>query len=159
MENTINKIIEYLRAGLDKTDVAYFHVGNPYDLSEAELLRGCITVTPVSETVEAVTTGVTDQEVKTIEITIAKVLKNDFYGNAKKESGIQYLLRVIEARGTNNELKTNTIRYILRNNLRNLGLLQSGFNIVYDTNAISNLGAASASITFAIMDHNHQILN
>lgn len=159
MEATINKVIQYLEAGLDKKDVAYFHVGVPYDLSEAELLRGCITVAPVNESVISVTTGITDEETKTIAVTLAKVMKNDFYANAKKESGVQYLMRVIESREEQNVLKTNTIRYILRNNMRNLGLLQSGFDIAYDTNAVPNLGAATATITFTVTDHNYQILD
>lgn len=156
MECLVDNIISKLKQDLDPKDVQYFYFGRVWELPESELLAGVITVTPIGSVISPITTGIDDSADLTIEIVVAKTVKNDFYKHAGKESGIRFLTRVIEGSDDCSNLKSNTVRYILRKYQREWGILQPSVSITYDTNAYNNLGVATATISLNMQRHYSQ---
>jgi hypothetical protein len=160
MNYLINKILEDLESNLNKKDVQYYIFGRPYHLPASELEKGVIMVEPISTSVQAVTTGITDEETKEVQIILAKVVKDDFYKNSSKETGSAYLTRIFENKDTSNQLQTDTIRYIVRNNLRQWGLLQPQITINYSGQVFEEApeGTVTGIMTISTIDHFTQIL-
>lgn len=160
MTYIIQKIKEILEAGLDKKDVGYFYTGKPYSLPKAVLDRGAIYINGVSQDIESITTGIGDRTTNIIQITLCKSMQNDNYKNAQKETGNAYLTRVMDGRGESGDVLTNTIRYIIRTNMRNLGITQSAVSIEYgESNDIdSSEATVFATMTLSQEDHQKYIL-
>jgi hypothetical protein len=159
MNNIINKIIEDLKNNIDKKDVQYFYFGHSYSLSIDVLNKGVIEVIPRTTEISSVTTGTIDESVNTIEIILLKSFKTEAYINASRESASDYLTRVIDGRNADGSLKTNSIRYILRNNMRDYGTIQRNMSIEYDSKDSDYEGAVSAKITLIQEEQNNQPLS
>jgi hypothetical protein len=159
MNYVINKMLEDLEAGLPKKDVQYYIFGRPYQLAEAELEKGVLMIEPVSTTVQSVTTGITDEENKEIKIFLAKIVKDRFYANAQKETGSAYLARIFENKDASNQLQADTVRYIVRENLRQWGLLQPTISIDYTVSfEQAPEGTVAGAMTISTLDHFSQPL-
>ena len=158
MNYIINKIITALKNGLDKNDVQYFYFGHSYALAADALNKGVIEVIPLTSDIESATTGTMDQNTNTIKIVLIKSFKTDAYINAQRETSADYLTRVVDGREADGSLKTNSIRYIVRSNMRNFGTVQRGMSIEYLTDDSDYQGAATATITITQEELNTQPL-
>jgi hypothetical protein len=154
MTYLLNRIKEILEAGLDKKDVQYYNIGKPFAIADAVLAGVIIYLEPVSTDVVSITTGIGDMSDNTIKIVLAKTVKDQFVKNAQKESGQAYLTRVMDGRDGSGNVLANTIRYLIRTNMRNLGITQGAVNIAYDTQEIENgpEGLVTATLTVSQRD-------
>lgn len=159
MNYIINKIIADLKANIDSKDVQYVYFGHSYALSVDVLNKGVIEVIPVSSDISSITTGTIDLNVNTIHIVLLKNFKTEAYINASRESAADYLTRVVDGRLADGSLKTDSIRYILRNNMRDYGTIQRSMAIEYSSQDSNYEGAASAKITLIQEEHNNQLLS
>lgn len=159
MNHFIDLILRDLENGLDKQDVQYFHFGKPYEMPKELVINGAIAVEPVSTDISPVTTGITDEDLYTVRIILLKNTQGEVYKNAQKETGAQFLTRVMEGRDSAGTLQTNTIRHIVRSNFRQWGLLQPEVGIEYDTNDSNVEGVASAVMTLQQLSHTSQSVN
>lgn len=159
MNQLITNMLRDLENGISKSDVQYYYFGKPLEPGKDVLNGGAIMVMPVSTETRAVTTGITDEDLFTVQIMLAKNLQAEFYRNAQKESGAEFLTRVMEGRDSNGVLQTNTIKHIVRSNFRQWGLKQEEVGIEYDTNDVSLEGAATAVMTVTQLDHTSQSVN
>lgn len=150
----INRMLTDFEAGISAQDIQYFYFGMPYSLSKQVLDKGILIVQPVSTDIKPITTGLRDEEMKSVKIIIAKSVLNDNYMNAQKETGIQYLIRVIEGKNEDNSLKTDTVRYVIRNKYRTWGVNQQQMTINYDTNELATAaqGVVTATIMLSVRD-------
>lgn len=156
MNDLIEDILKNLEDVIDKKDVVYFDYGKQRLLSKTKLKHGAIMISPVSTGIRPVTTGVTDEDSYSIEIILAKNLQDKYYVNAQKETAAKFLVRLMEGRDASKILKTDTIRYVVRTNFKNTGLLQSDISIEYDSGDVDNNGAATATMTLTQIDHTTQ---
>jgi len=151
----LNKILEYLENEMDSRDVQFFILGLPAtQISQELLLKGCVFVKPVGTDVEAVATGVVDQQTHEIDIILARSMKTEVYQNASQETGDAYLARVMDGRDADNDLQTNTIRYIVRSHMRDLGIMQPDMTITYNDDRLDNIaeGVVTATMSITIED-------
>lgn len=160
MYHIITKMLKDLEAGLPNQHVRYFIFGMPEEenISDAELTAGVICIRPVSTDVESRTTGITDEDTHTLEIILAKNTKTLFYKNNQTETGDQFLLRLMDNRDINGQLQTDTIRYIIRHNLRQYGVNQPDIRIAYNDNRIPLQAIATATMTVRQIDHVQQLI-
>lgn len=154
MNHIINKMLTDLEAGIDKKDLQYFYFG--FDKSsvpgEDILIKGAVFVNPIGTDVTAITTGLRDKETNSIEIIVAKQTKMFNYSNAQSETGLAFSCRVIDGRDASGNLLPNTIRYIIRNNLRCYGILQPVIEIKYDVNRITTRACITSAIKISGVD-------
>ena len=156
MNYLINKIITDLKSGLNKNDVQYVYFGHSYSLPGDVLSKGAIEVIPISSEITSVATGIIDQVVNTLSVVLIKSFKSDAYINASKETAADYLTRVMDGRLADGSLKSNSIRYILRTNMKNYGTVQRNIGIEYNSNDSDYEGAATAKITLTQEENNTQ---
>lgn len=157
MNHLINKILVDLRANeLLKKDVKHFFFGHSYALSGDMMAQGVIEVIPVSTSVASQTTGLQDQSVHELQIVLIKNMKTQAYKNAQVETGLDYLNRVMDGRQPDGAPNTNSIRYIIRNNMRNYGTVQRDISIDYQPEDPNYEGAASATLSVTQEEFNVQ---
>lgn len=154
MNEIINAIIEDLGNVIAKKDIQYYFFGKPSNISNDMLLKGVVMIEPVGTSVESVTTGITDEDTNELTIWVVKQLRG-LPNNAQIETGAQFMVRLIENK-TNGNLETNTIRYVIRRNLRQYGLMQAGFSVEYDVDEVDNDGAVTAKINLSVLAHTNQ---
>lgn len=160
MDNLIENILTKLEDGLNKKDVQHFLYGVGLEtIPKSMANQGVIVVNPISTDIEPVTTGVTDEESYSLEIILVKNTQTEFYQNSQKEGSIKYLVRIMEGRDAGKGLSTNTVRYIIRTNFRNFGLLQNNISIEYDTDDVNGLGLVTATMTLTQVDHTSQLIS
>jgi hypothetical protein len=128
-------------------------------LPETVLLNGVIGVVPRTTEINPATTGVNDEDSINIDIILAKIIKNEFYRNAQKVSGDEYLARVMDGRNEDGSIKTDTIRYITRNNMRRYGTRQGSFSIEYNTEEFENYALVSATLSLTQQYFTYQLIN
>lgn len=146
MNNIIGKILDDLEDSINKNDVKYFYFGKPYAVDNNILNAGALFVTPVRTDVESVTTGLKDHASNEIEIVLAKNVKPSFYKDAQKDAGHSFLTRVMEGTDESGALLTNTVRYIIRNKMRDYGILQDSMSIEYDDRKFEYDGCVTATM-------------
>jgi len=146
MNYIISKILDDLEDSLDKNEVKYFYFGKPYSVDNVVLNAGAIFVSPITTEVDSVTTGLKDHATHEIEIIVAKNVKTSFYKNAQKDAGHSFLTRVMEGTDASGSLLTNTIRYIMRNKMRDYGILQGSMLIEYDDRRFEYEGCVTATM-------------
>ena len=110
----------------------------------------------VPKDIESITTGIGDKTTNIIQITLCKSMQNDNYKNAQKETGNAYLTRVMDGRGESGDVLTNTIRYIIRTNMRNLGITQSAVSIEYGESNDIDSSEATVFATMTVSQEDHQ---
>ncbi len=159
MNYIINKIITNLDASISKKDVQYFYFGHSYSYSNDVLNKGIIEVKPESSDIESLTTGIIDQNTNTIKIILAKSIKTEGYKNAKEETLLSWASRVCDGREADGSLKTNSIRYVLRNNMRSYGTVQRSLSIEYDSKEDGFGGAFTTTLTLVQEEQQNQPLN
>lgn len=152
----MDKLKQLLEAGLSTKDVQYFNIGKPYSIADQVLDKGIIYIEPISTDIESLTTGITDGDDSSVKIVLAKSVKDEFVKNAQKESATAYLARVMDGKNASGQVLTNTIRYIVRTNMRQLGITQSGINITYDSQEIENAPAGTVTATLTVSQQDHQ---
>lgn len=162
MKALLNEVKTDLEAALDKKDVRYYSIGIPFRFDSKQVLSGgAIFLVPLTTNIESVTTGLNDQETHSFQIILAKSYQDTMYKNAQEELGIPYLLKVVDDRNADRSLKTNSIRYVVRKNMRKWGIKQNELDIEYDTQALGDNiadGYISATITVNQLDINNQPL-
>lgn len=159
MNKFVTDLLKKLEDGISRKDVRHYRSGKSFSSAKNRLNEGIIMINPLSTTVTPVTTGATDEDGFTVEIILAKNMQSKQYKSASKEAAAEYLMRVMEGRDRGGGLSTNTIRYVVRTNFRNLGLNQEDISIEYDTEDVANLGAATATMTLTQIDHTSQLIN
>lgn len=147
MTGLINKLKNDLENAINKQDVRYFYFGMPKNLSKEQLMYGVIMINPVSQTVNAVTTGITEQEENSIEVILAKQVQSEVYRNAQSETGQSYLARVMCGTDDNLNLLSATVRQVVRNHMKNYGSMQPVIDITFDDNRIELEGVVTATMT------------
>lgn len=157
MNYIIDLMLQHLENGLKGRDIQYFFFGIPEtEVSKEVFNKGAIFINPVDSSIEAVTTGITDEETHTIEIVLAKNMQTKVYQNAQQETGVKFLNRVMDGRDSANNLSTNTIRYIIRNNIRAYGIRQPTISIKYDDGRFKAEGVVTATLTITQEEHYSQ---
>jgi len=151
----MNKLKEILEAGLDKKDVQYINLGKPYSVSKQVLDRGFLCIQPVATDVESVTTGITDEDVHSVKIILAKNVQDEIVKDSQKESGTMYLARVMDGRDASGNVLTNSIRTLIRRNMRNLGITQDSISIDYDTDELDNVAEGTVTATLMLSQKDH----
>lgn len=121
-----------LEAAIPKKDVQYYFIGRPVSISQIALDRGAIVLEPVSTNVRSVATGPLEEEIHNVRVTVMKSVKDEFVKDSQRESGKQYLTRVIDGRQADGSLQTTSIRYVVRNKMRSWGIIQADLDISYD---------------------------
>lgn len=153
MDDVIKDIIEDLRNNIPDTKVKHYFYGKPEALNEAVLTGGAIMVIPMNLNVVSITTGLMDQERMGIKIVLAKNMKTDFYRTSSVQSAMSFLVDVMDGRQADRSLRTNTIRYMIRNKMRSYGLKQEDFSIEYNTDDEDYLGSATATLEVVVIGH------
>lgn len=156
MNDLINAILTDLRNGISNENVQHFYYGKITQLSDDLLLKGVLMVSPVSTSIRAVTTGLTDEETNELEIVLVKSIRAEFYKNAQQEAAAAYLIRVMDKRNADKSLQTNSVRYIVRNRMRSYGINQVEMVIDYNTEDSNYMGAATATMKISQVDHQTQ---
>lgn len=134
-----------------KKDINHFIFGRPSKLDSATALKGAIMVYPRFNRSEPITTGIKESNEIELEFIIAKKVTNNNYINAQ-ETATEWMVRVIEDTDNTNSLKTNTIKYTLRKNIRNYGKKQRQMQIEYDSKEFKNQGVVTATISLYVTD-------
>lgn len=134
-----------------KKDIGYFYLGIPDRVDNKVLDSGMLCLRPDLNTSVPITTGIKEQNDIDLKIIVAKQMKNKNYRNAQ-ETGDEFMMRVIEDTDENNSLKTNTIKYTLRQNIRNYGKKQNDMSITYDSQEFTNAGVITATINLSVVD-------
>lgn len=131
-----------LEAALKGKDIQYFIIGNPENITEMTakevINKGALFVYPEKTSIGSVTTGLQEQESHSLHFVLVKNIQEGFYTNAQKESGFMYLARILDGRNADRSLKTNTVRYVVRNNMRRWGIKQGELDIDYDTKVLGD---------------------
>jgi len=144
----INKVLEDLENNLNSQDVQYYIFGLPeIEIGKDITNKGAVFVKPVSTDLEQIATGLIDQTTHTIEVILVKNMQMRVYRNADQETGEFWLTRVMDGREPDGSLKTNTIRYIVRNNLKKYGIRQPDISIVYNDDRIPGGENVTATMT------------
>lgn len=159
MDYLIRKILNSLEAGIPKERIAYYFDGKPTQLTDEILERGVICVSVPSAEVESITTGVTEQETFDVEIVVAKIIKNNYYKEGQQEAGQAVIRRIIEGSNDNGVLLTDTVRHIVRSNLKTWGVMQPSYSVDYDTQEFVNNSTFSATVTVQVIDTQVQQIN
>ena len=146
MDFVINKILDKLKEDMEKKDITHFFFGKPDEIDEVTATAGMIYINPITTEINSLTTGMQDQDTFNLEIGIIKKTTKDMYKNPKKESVMSFLVRIMEGRDPQNVLKTNTIRYIVRNQMRQFGSRQDTISIEYDTKEYGKEDIATAKM-------------
>lgn len=154
MQYLINKIKTTLEQSLDKKDIQYVVIGGLDQISKAMLDKGVVVLLPISTEVSSITTGIRDMERKVVKFVIGKNIQNQFNKNAQRESGQEYLMRVMEGNNADNTLITTSLRYIIRQNFRVWGVQQDSLSIDYMTDELQDVaeGAITGSMQFTVID-------
>jgi hypothetical protein len=158
MNYVITKLLKKLEDGLNRNDVQYYYFGIPDVDNAFENIvgKGLIAVEPLSTSTTSITTGLQDEDTYSIAIHLTKKIRGNAR-NAQIEPGAQYLTRVMEGRDEDaGTALTNTIKYIVRNNFRTLGLMETGVEIDYESNIFDLEGAFSATMTIGVIEHTTQ---
>ena len=159
MKNIIDKMLVDLESNMNKDDVQYFVYGLPNIQVYKEMLRkGAIFIKPVTSSITPITTGITDEGQNEIDIVLAKDMQIKVYRDPKQETGDKFLNRVMDGREADGSPKTNTIRYIIRNNLQKYGVLQPSVAITYDDNRIDSMATVTATMTVSQFEHYSQAI-
>lgn len=147
--DTIKNSLELI---IPKTDIQHYFIGKPNSFSKVNADRGICVIEPVSTDIVSVTTGLQDREDLAIRIIIAKQIQEYAVRNAEKESGAQWLMRVMDGREPDRSPKTISVRYIARNNFRQWSNLQPATNIDYESNNLENFaeGLVEATLTLQL---------
>jgi len=145
MNYAIPKIIEDLRGVISKNDVQTYMYGRPLELGDT--LGGMVIVNPVSTEIKPIATGVLDQDEDTIEIILVKSFKTSVYQNASQSGDVEFLTRVMRGKDANNNLLTNSIVYVVRNNFRSYGINQPSMTINWSDNRFNKEGIVVATLT------------
>ena len=147
MNYIIGKILDDLEDSVNKNDIKYFYFGKPYAIDNNILNAGALIVNPIRTDISSVATGLKDHASYEIEIILAKNVKPSFYKNAQKDAGHSFLTRVMEGTDASGSLLTNTIRYVIRNKMRDYGIKQEGMSIDYDDQRFENEGCVTATMS------------
>lgn len=139
-------IIEDLKNGISKNDVVYYYDGLPDELGDEGGNRGSIFVSPVSTGIEPVSTGMIDSEQDEIHIVLAKESSTFRYQNPRDEGGMGFMTRVMNGKDVNNQRLTNSIVYIIRNNIRRYGLRNPSFKINWNDNRFEKEGMVTSTL-------------
>jgi len=144
----IDKILEDLESNLEKRDVQYYIFGLPeIEIGKDITNKGAVFVKPVSTDITQIATGLIDQPTHTIEVILTKNMQLKVYRSADQETGDLFLARIMDGREADGSLKTNTIRYIIRNNLQRYGVRQPDISITYNDDRIPGDENVTATLT------------
>ena len=147
MNYIIPKILKDLENGLDEKLVKYFYYGIPEMVSDDILTPGAIFVMPSREDITSVATGVTHKVGSSIDIILGINTKVTVYKNAQVDSGMELLNKIMSGKDASGTLKTDTVLYIIRSNMKNYGIRQLDANIVYDDKRVLNEGSVTATLS------------
>ena len=158
MNYVITKLLKKLEDGIKESDVKHYYFGKPDvdNVFENIVGKGVIMVEPMTTSITSVTTGLQDEDTYSIAIHLVKKLTGN-PRNAQIEPGAQYLTRVMEGRNEETgAFLTDTIRFVVRNNFKTLGLMETGVEIDYETDVFDIKGAFSATMTIGVIEHTTQ---
>lgn len=160
MNLLMDQIKTDLENAINKKDVVYVYIGNSEAASKQNLEKGIIVLQPLNTTLTPVTTGILVEGVGNFKIIFAKSIQDEINTNAQRESGTEWLMRVMEGRNSDGTLQSNTGAYVVLSNLRKWGKLQNSVQINYDTNDILDTagGVIQGNITIAQRDIFNQSL-
>lgn len=159
MTGLIKKLKTDLENGISKQDVQYYYLGIPDDLAKDQLLKGVIAINAKQQSVNAVTTGITELENNEIEVILLKSMQTQVYKNAQIETGQWFTTRVMCGTDDSMNLLTNTIRYIVRKFMKSYGSRQPQIQIVIDDKRVNVEGCVTATLTVTQENLVQQILN
>jgi hypothetical protein len=119
MNYIVNQIKTAIEAGLGNK-IGYYYIGRPQILPKEVAMRGYISISPLSDETTLVQTQ-TDQGIYRVEIEVGRDVRNEWNQMPQKVGTTKWLMEIVQNTDTNGSLQTNTIKYILRNNLVQIG--------------------------------------
>lgn len=160
MTHLIEALLRDLENNIPKQDVQYYIWGKPDNISKEALIKGVIMIRPRTTVVRPISTGPKDKDDNTLEVILGKSMQTDVYQNAQIETGDKFCNRIMDGRNADGSLRNDTIRYVVRNNYKNYGILQPEIRIDYDTNEITAPdGIVTATMVISQSDLFNQIIN
>ncbi len=128
-----------LETAINKKDLQYVLIGNPLSISKQMAEKGVCIIRPIENQFKPVTTGIQVQDGKQFRLVFVKSVQDEFNNNAQKENATEWLMRIMEGRNSDGTLQVNTGMYIVLNNLRKWGILQTKIMTRYHTNEVRGI--------------------
>lgn len=127
MYKYVTKIRELLKAGIPASKIEYYYIGNPRNISSAEAERGFVIIDP-----QPITTTIADNwnDSEEGEIDVIVGVQSRSNNNMIRETegddqeALLEAMELMEGVDSNGNLKTDTVKYILRNNITKIGINQ-----------------------------------
>lgn len=120
MKYIIDLILDKLKGGIDRNDIAYYYFGEPELLPREVVSRGFCCVKPVNDQTSLVETQ-RDQGLFTIEVVVGKLVSSEWNKLPDEFGTTSWLVDVVEGTNSDGSLKQDTIKYVLRDNLTDIG--------------------------------------
>ena len=120
MQYIVEKIKNALYAGLSKK-CSYIYVGDPTELPLEVLEKGCIVIQPGTQDIELKETQ-RDEDSLELAITVMKDMRSEIGKKPQTVGSLQWIMDIVDGRDGNGALKTSTVRYIMRQQLNEIGV-------------------------------------
>jgi hypothetical protein len=119
MKYIIDQIKTAISTGLG-TKIQYYYIGRPQILPKEVAMRGYIAISPQSDSTDLVQTQ-TDQGIYRVEVEVGRDVRNEWNQLPQKVGTTKWLMEIVQNTDSNGILETDTVKYILRNNLTQIG--------------------------------------
>lgn len=119
MKYIVNQIKNAIESGLGNK-IGYYYIGRPDILPKEVASRGYVCISPISDVTELVQTQ-TDRGIYTIMVIVGRDVRNEWNQLPQKVGTTKWLMDIVQNTDENGILKVDTIKYILRNNLVQIG--------------------------------------
>jgi hypothetical protein len=119
MKYIIDQIKTVIQAGLG-TKIQYYYIGRPQILPKEVAMRGYIAIDPMSDETSLTQTQ-TDMGVYRVMVMVGRDVRNEWNQLPQKVGTTKWLMEIVQNTDDAGLLKTDTIKYILRNNLTQIG--------------------------------------
>lgn len=119
MKYIIDKIKTVIENGLGNK-IGYYYIGRPHILPKEVAMRGYIAISPLEDETNLVQTQ-TDQGIYRVEIEVGRDVRNEWNQMPQKVGTTKWLMEIVQNTDENGLLKNDTIKYVLRNNLVQIG--------------------------------------
>lgn len=130
--------------------IKYFYIGDPLYLPAEVLEKGCVLISPNSQSSQLQDTQM-DSDEYVVSITVLKDMRQEYNKKPQEVVSTAWLMDIIDGRDGNGALKQNTIRSIMRKSLTEIGLTHT-FSVEYGTSQRDEVLARAAVVTIRLSD-------
>lgn len=148
MKYIIDQIKTQLKSGLGQK-IRYYYTGEPEILPKEVVSRGYVCIKPITDNTELVETQ-TDQGLYTIQIVVGRDVRREWNKKPDEFMTTKWLMEIVQNTDSNGDLQTDTIKYILRDNLTSIGKVHV-MSIDYEDKQRGEEYTSEARITLEIL--------